>query len=935
MRSVLVFSLLVLGLMFTGACDDGKKNDDTGTTGCGNNKIESGELCDGSSLAGMTCEKLGFGDGTLRCAQSCAAFDTTLCGASLTCGDNIKNGVDVCDGSDLGGKTCQTEGFTDGTLSCLANCAGYDTSACTGQIVCGNNTVEGTEVCDGTQLNGATCETQGFGPGTLACKGDCSGYDTTGCGEECQPQCGARVCGPDPVCSESCGDCGAFEICSEEGQCVKTCDLDEITANTVVNIDLQTATVTGQISLNGAVMPDNTLNEYNDRGWVRFVHKKSGDTLSFTVGITGIAQFSGTLFAGDYDIFYGPNGTDYQNVTPETRYLLAENVNITGTWQHNYALPTVTVSGTVTKNGSQMPANTLNEYNERGYVRFTDKKSGDSFSVPIGIDGPATFLATLFAGDYRVTLVPNGGDYQNVLPDQNLILSENETLNADRVLSYDVGTASLSGTVTLNGAQMPDNILNQYYDRGYVRFTELASGSTLSFPLGITGPANYTGEVFKGTYRVLLSPSGADYQDVLPDLMHELEQGVTFGGASMRDFNVNTAEVKGVITLDGGQMPANTLNEYNERGYVRFTDTVSGGRLSFPIGITGMAEYIGDLYTGTYKVELAPNDADYQNVMPEMYKKLEDTLAVTGDLVKHYPVETVSFTATVTLNGTQMPDNTLNQYNERGYLRFSNLGSGDSYSFPIGISGPATVTVKVWKDDYQILLVPEGSDYQDVLPELNLVLEKRRTIADGAPISWNADTAGVGGKVTLNGSTMPDNTLNEYNDRGWLRFVNKRSADNLSTSFGITGEGIYSITLWKGPYDILLSPNGDDYQNVLPELQIPVRTGCYELGADCQSDKGDITGTWELTAEDPNWGVWIFTFTQSGTTVTGSGSNNFGQNAAVQNGTRSGDTISFKIQPYGEVAVKGTLLNGCAMTGTFEDLSYGQGIINWVAERME
>jgi len=935
MRKILTCVVLALVFVLIGACDDGKKPGDTGVTGCGNNKIESGELCDGSSLAGMTCEKLGFGDGTLRCAQSCAAFDTTLCGASLTCGDNIKNGVDVCDGSDLGGQSCQTQGFSDGQLACLTNCAGYDTSSCTGQIVCGNNSVEGSEVCDGTQLNGATCESQGFGPGTIACKGDCSGYDTTGCGEECQPQCGTRVCGPDPLCNESCGDCGAFEICSEEGQCVKTCDLDEITTNTVVNIDLQTATVTGQISLNGAVMPDNTLNEYYDRGYVRFVHKKSGDALSFPVGITGIAQFNGTLFAGIYDIFYNPNGADYQNVTPATKYVLAEDVDIAGAWQHNYNLPTVTVSGTVTKNGAQVPDNTLNEYYDRGSVRFTDKKSGDSFSVPIGITGPATFLATLFAGDYRTTLVPNGADYQNVLPDQSIILSENETLNADRVLSYDVGTASLSGTVTLNGAQMPDNILNGYYDRGNIRFTEIASGSTLSFPIGITGPANYTGEVFKGTYRVLLSPSGSDYQDVLPDLMHELEQGVTFGGASMRDFNVNTAEVKGVITLDGGQMPANTLNEYNERGYVRFTDTVSGGSISFPIGITGMAEYVGDLYTGTYRVALIPQGTDYQNVLPDMSKKLDDALSVTGDMVKHYPVETVSFTATVTLNGAQMPDNALSQYNERGYLRFSNLGSGDSYSFPLGISGPAAVTVKVWKDDYQVILAPEGSDYQDVLPDLKLVLEKRRTITDGAPVSWNASTVGVGGKVTLNGATMPNNTLNEYNDRGWLRFINKRSSDYLPASLGILGEATYSITLWAGPYDVSLSPNGTDYQNVLPDLLIPLRTGCYELGADCQSDKGDVTGTWELTAEDPNWGVWMFNLTQVEQVITGNGSNNFGQNAAVQNGTRNGDTISFKIQPYGEVAVKGTLLNGCAMTGTFEDLSYGQGIINWVGERMQ
>lgn len=36
---------------------------------------------------------------------------------------------------------------------------------------------------------------------------------------ECQPMCGARECGPDPVCEESCGLCDDGEICTLEGIC--------------------------------------------------------------------------------------------------------------------------------------------------------------------------------------------------------------------------------------------------------------------------------------------------------------------------------------------------------------------------------------------------------------------------------------------------------------------------------------------------------------------------------------------------------------------------------------------------------------------------------------------------------------------------------------------------------------------------------------------
>ncbi|MBS3077161.1 hypothetical protein J4233_02715 [Candidatus Pacearchaeota archaeon] len=63
--------------------------------------------------------------------------------------------------------------------------------------VCGNGIVEGTEVCDGNNLNGQTCQNQGFGGGTLACNAQCNGLVTTGCTSSCTNECstsGAKQC---------------------------------------------------------------------------------------------------------------------------------------------------------------------------------------------------------------------------------------------------------------------------------------------------------------------------------------------------------------------------------------------------------------------------------------------------------------------------------------------------------------------------------------------------------------------------------------------------------------------------------------------------------------------------------------------------------------------------------------------------------------------
>lgn len=50
-------------------------------------------------------------------------------GTPSVCGNNVKEGGEACDGGDLGGQTCQSRGFTGGTLACNANCT-FDTSGC-------------------------------------------------------------------------------------------------------------------------------------------------------------------------------------------------------------------------------------------------------------------------------------------------------------------------------------------------------------------------------------------------------------------------------------------------------------------------------------------------------------------------------------------------------------------------------------------------------------------------------------------------------------------------------------------------------------------------------------------------------------------------------------------------------------------------------------
>lgn len=127
---------------------------------CGNDVREGGEVCDGTDLSEATCGTFDQ-QGTLGCSPDCQSYNTDGC-VPFECGNESREGTEACDGSDLGNSTCENMGGSGGELGCTGSCT-FDLSGCTG--LCGNGVVEGDEQCDGTSLDGETCSTQGGGGG--------------------------------------------------------------------------------------------------------------------------------------------------------------------------------------------------------------------------------------------------------------------------------------------------------------------------------------------------------------------------------------------------------------------------------------------------------------------------------------------------------------------------------------------------------------------------------------------------------------------------------------------------------------------------------------------------------------------------------------------------------------------------------------------------
>ena len=275
------------------ACDLTCQFNTAGCGVCGNDVVDEAENCDGLDLLKEDCVTQGFVGGVLGCLPDCSALDTSGCSEMAVCGNDLTEIPETCDGTDLGGEDCVSLGFANGgTLSCNGACTGFDLSQClgmggdcciangspgcenalcemaicaadpfccnntwdgicanaalsnpacvgvsascpSGMEVCGNDVLEALELCDGTDLGGQTCATQGWaGGGNLGCDASCQGSDVSGCdggvGDCCAANgtggcdvdaCEDAVCALDVTCCTQSWDAACVQIAGSNPAC--------------------------------------------------------------------------------------------------------------------------------------------------------------------------------------------------------------------------------------------------------------------------------------------------------------------------------------------------------------------------------------------------------------------------------------------------------------------------------------------------------------------------------------------------------------------------------------------------------------------------------------------------------------------------------------------------------------------------------------------
>lgn len=199
-RSILMrHGLLLVGLLLALLCTGCDRRTDPKPF-CGDGVIDPEESCDGTDLGGHSCESLGFVlGGVLTCTEDCELNVAGCFGAR--CGDGVRGPGEECDQGDLGGATCTSLGYYEGgELSCTADCT-LDRSGCEGGY-CGDEIINGPEMCDGEDMSAvtcvATCQDYGYYGGELSCATNCTLDPST-----CVGRCGDEIKNGPEVCDGS------------------------------------------------------------------------------------------------------------------------------------------------------------------------------------------------------------------------------------------------------------------------------------------------------------------------------------------------------------------------------------------------------------------------------------------------------------------------------------------------------------------------------------------------------------------------------------------------------------------------------------------------------------------------------------------------------------------------------------------------------------
>ncbi len=641
------------------------------------------------------------------------------------------------------------------------------------------------------------------------------GTDTTDCriARLCEPQCGARVCGNDPICGKSCGRCPQNFACSVDGQCVDTSCQPQCGAR-VCGADPACGLSCGECSANLTCTSEGACIDTSCQP----------DCSGRQCGMDPVCNTScGTCSGNDSCNSSGQceSPCSFPRITQDTQ--LERDVQV------------IFVSGQVTVNGQTMADDGVQDGQDRGYLVFTDESTGSAVQTGVGESGAATYSTPLFAGTYSVSFVADTRNDQDVLPPgQTKLLAEGVALTASGALNYDLPVITVSGAVTVNGSQMADDGVLDGQDRGYVVFTDKETGSSVLAPLGEQGAATYSTPLFAGTFDIDINCDTINDQDVLPPgQVARLSEGMGLNQSGALNFDLSVIEVTGAVTVNGNQMADDGVLDGQDRGSVLFVYEQTGSTVWAPVGESGPGIYRTRLIAGRYKIDFQADTLNDQDVLPPGASTVLNAgldLNTSGSLGFDLPV--VNLSGQITVNGGQMRDDGVLDGQDRGYLVLIDQETGSSMVAGLDESGPAVYQTTAFAGTYNVELLADTLNDQDVLPPgVSTLLQENLSLNTSGALNYDVSVVTVSGRIRLNGGEMPNDGVQDGQDRGQVLFTDVTTGQIVAAGIGESGAAIYQTPLFASTYDILLQADTANDQDVLPVGQSVVLQKAQALNA--------------------------------------------------------------------------------------------------------
>gem|GEM_PF-1599613 len=147
---------------------------------CGNDIKEGPEACDGDLKNCVEIDAEKYSGGKAACLADCSAYDTATCDVKPGCGNGVIDNGEACEEGDT--TPCADLGFDSGTATCKSDCSDWDISSCV-SLSCGDDIVDGGELCDGNLGDCVDIDPEKYSGGKAYCNDTCNGWETATCEE--------------------------------------------------------------------------------------------------------------------------------------------------------------------------------------------------------------------------------------------------------------------------------------------------------------------------------------------------------------------------------------------------------------------------------------------------------------------------------------------------------------------------------------------------------------------------------------------------------------------------------------------------------------------------------------------------------------------------------------------------------------------------------